>query len=102
MFNDYQNEYGQKIDADVVEKLYYETTGQPGIVSWFGELLTESYNPGLDKTITMKDWKRTWLYATRALPDNNALNIIAKANDPAYKPTVLDLFQTEGKAGICL
>ena len=97
MFDDYQEEYGQQIDTEVVDKLCYETAGQPGLVSWFGELLTESYNPGLDEAITMWTWNRTWGAATQTLPDNNALNIIAKAKDPAYKPTVLNLFQTEEK-----
>jgi hypothetical protein len=30
----------------VVEKVYQSTKGQPGLVSWFGELLTEKHNQG--------------------------------------------------------
>ena len=45
MYDDYQREWEQRIEPEVVERLFYETNGQPGLVSWFGELMVEKYNP---------------------------------------------------------
>ena len=44
LYQQYQNESGQAIEPTVVEAIYESTHGQPGLVSWFGELLTEKYN----------------------------------------------------------
>ena len=41
MFGWHERESEQTIDQEVIERLYYETKGQPGLTSWFGELLTE-------------------------------------------------------------
>ena len=46
MFSDYSKEHNQKVDEEVIKTLYRETNGQPGLVSWFGEILTEKNNPG--------------------------------------------------------
>ncbi len=97
MYDDYQGESGQAIDPEVIDTLFHETQGQPGLVSWFGEMLTEKNNPGCDKPIDMTVWQRTWADATRILPDNIILNIISKAKLPAYYPTVLSLFRTDQK-----
>ena len=48
MFRQYQTESGQVVDAAVVDMLFESTRGQPGLVGWLGELLTEKYNPGKD------------------------------------------------------
>ncbi|MCP4575189.1 MAG: AAA family ATPase, partial [Deltaproteobacteria bacterium] len=40
MFKWYERESGRGVAPDVVERIYYETSGQPGLVSWLGELLT--------------------------------------------------------------
>jgi len=41
LFNQYRQESGEDIQAEVVDPLFAATRGQPGLVSWFGELLTE-------------------------------------------------------------
>ncbi len=41
MFKWYERESGQAVEQEVIECLFYETQGQPGLVGWFGELLTE-------------------------------------------------------------
>jgi len=97
MYNDYQQEYNQKIDADVIEQIYYETNGQPGLVSWLGELMTEKYNENIASPITNKEWKKTYLYASQAEPNNTIMNLISKANQLEYKEMVLKLFNTENK-----
>ena len=43
MFRWYERESSQKVETEVLERLFCETRGQPGLVSWFGELLTEGY-----------------------------------------------------------
>ena len=40
----YERESGQKVEEAVIERAYGAIQGQPGFVSWLGELLTESYN----------------------------------------------------------
>jgi len=97
MFDDYQHEWQQKIDADVIEKLYYETNGQPGLVSWFGELMCEKYNKDLNEPITIKHWKRVYMFASQVEPNNTIMNLISKAQQTEHVDMVLELFKTEVK-----
>ncbi len=97
MFQWYEKESGQKIEPQVVDALYQETNGQPGVTSWLGELLTEKYNTENTKPITMANWNYTYMYASQALPNNNILNIISKVNKEPYKTRILELFRTDEK-----
>ncbi len=94
LYRQYQEESGQAIEAAVVDKIYQTTKGQPGLVSWFGELLTEKYNPGIDKILDDKNWKRAWQSARAIEPNNTLLNIIAKSKDSAYQDLLITLFTT--------
>ncbi|WP_069472109.1 AAA-like domain-containing protein [Candidatus Marithrix sp. Canyon 246] len=95
LFNSYQQQTGQSIDSKVVERIFYEFQGQPGLTCWFGELLTETYNEKFHEPITMENFEDVYAAALDLLPNNNILNIISKAKQEAYKPFVLDLFQTK-------
>jgi len=97
LFNAYQQESGQSIEPEVVERIWYEFQGQPGLTCWFGELLTETYNQATDQSITMVHFKGVYAAALDLLPNNNILNIISKAKQAPYKPFVLELFQTKTK-----
>ncbi|MCP4698573.1 MAG: hypothetical protein GY862_17240 [Gammaproteobacteria bacterium] len=97
LFNCYQQESGQSIEPDVVERVWYECQGQPGLTCWFGELLTETYNQAFDKPITTDNMKKVYAAALKLLPNNNILNVISKAKQTVYKAFVLELFQTETK-----
>ncbi|MBF0396092.1 MAG: AAA-like domain-containing protein [Desulfobacterales bacterium] len=97
MFKWYQKDSGQKIEQEVIDTIYKETKGQPGLVSWFGELLTETYNEKKDETITLKEWEHVYLYASNVLPNNTILNLISKAKQEPYKEMVLELFQCVGE-----
>ena len=100
MFGWYEKESGQKVEPDVVEKLFYETRGQPGLVSWFGELLTEGfedYKPDSASPVTADDFEEVFAAGLNVLPNNNILNIISKAKQEPYKEMVLDLFRTDRK-----
>ena len=96
MFTWYEQESGQHIDPEVIDRLYYETKGQPGLTCWLGELLTETYNEN-QPAIAMKDFDMTYAAATYALPNSNIVNIISKAKQEPYKQLVLELFKTEEK-----
>jgi hypothetical protein len=61
LYRQYIEESGQVIEATVVDKVYQSTRGQPGLVSWFGELLTEKYNPGVEQKLDEEIWKQVWL-----------------------------------------
>ncbi len=97
MFKWYEKESGQKIEQEVIERLFFETRGQPGLISWLGELLTETYNEKKDRPIAMEQFHDAYMMAVRALPNNNILNIINKANQPLYRDVVLELFKTGEK-----
>jgi len=97
LFNWYQQESGQSIEPDVVQRIWYEFQGQPGLTCWFGELLTETYNQAQALPITMEQFEDVYVAALKLQPNNNILNIIAKASREPYKPFVLELFQTTDK-----
>ncbi|MBV7338457.1 AAA-like domain-containing protein [Chloroflexi bacterium TSY] len=96
MFDWYAQESGQKVEEEVVAEIFNEMRGQPGLTSWLGELLTETYNKH-NPSIAEHDFDVAYAAAIHLLPNNNILNIISKANQKTYKPTVLELFKTERK-----
>jgi hypothetical protein len=76
----------------VVEKVVEVTRGQPGLVSWFGELLTEKYNPGPTQTLELSTWELVWNMARFIEPNNTVMNLIAKAKMPEYQGFLTKLF----------
>lgn len=93
MFAQYQTESGQPVDPAVVQRLYEMTRGQPGLVGWFGELLTEKYNPTPKAPITLHEWDNTYDSACFVEPNNTVLNLLQKARDERYRSHVVDLFK---------
>jgi len=94
LFRQYQAESGQAIKSTVVEQIHHATKGQPGLVSWFGELLTEKYNPGVEQTLDEETWELVLHCARTREPNNTLLNLIAKAKDSAYQDFLTTLFTT--------
>jgi len=82
---------------EVLERLWHVTQGQPGLVGWFGELLTERFNEHRERSICIAEWNRTYLWALRGLPNNTVMNLISKARPEPYRQTVLELFRTGAK-----
>jgi hypothetical protein len=97
MFQWYQQESGQLIEPAVIERLYDETRGHPGLTCWFGELMTETYNEHPDRPLAIQQFDHVLMWATQGLPNNTVLNIISKAKQPAYTTTVLKIFETREK-----
>lgn len=95
LFAAYTVEHGQPIAQVVVDRIYQETHGQPGLVGWFGELLTETYNRQPQAPITMAAFAEVWLWATRGLPSSNIQNLISKASQMPYRDLVLRLYKTD-------
>jgi len=93
----YERESGQKVDDEVIEAIFYETNGQPGLVSWFGELLTEEYNFEKNSAISIENWNYAYTEATQVLPNNTILNLISKADKEEYKYTLFEVFRTAEK-----
>ncbi len=79
MFRWYERESGQQVEQAVIERIYDETLGQPGLTCWLGELLTEGvekfYRPDHSKPLTPDIFERVYQAAIYALPNNNILNI---------------------------
>jgi len=96
IFQDYQDESGQQIESGVVDHIYEQMRGQPGLTCWFGELLTEQHNRH-DGNITLDDFEYNYSRAMNVEPNNNILNIISKAKMETYKPVVLEMFQVGSK-----
>lgn len=91
LFWQYQSESGQKVDPAVVQSVYAATRGQPGLVCWFGELLTETYNPGGQKPIGLDTWNDVFRLACVKEWNNTVLNLVKKARG-AYQDFILELF----------
>jgi hypothetical protein len=90
MFDQYQEESGQQIEPDVIKKLFQKTQGQPGLIGWFGELLTEKYNQKRHN-INMKLWNSVYLKACEVEHNNTVQNMISKARNE-YQSFVIKLF----------
>ena len=93
LFGQYQAESGQTVEKEVVGKVFDVTRGQPGLVGWFGELLTEKYNPGMALPICLEVWETVYRRALFVELNNTVLNLLAKARGP-YRDRVMDLFVT--------
>jgi hypothetical protein len=91
LFDQYQRESGQIVDSEVVRQVFETTNGQPGLVGWFGELLTEKYNPGIEQTIGMDIWKFVLQAALSMEWNNTILNLVKKVHS-GYVDHVLELF----------
>jgi hypothetical protein len=90
LFAQYQAESGQPVAPEVVAKVFEATRGQPGLVSWFGELLTATHNPDPTQPITPNRWDDVYAAACHVEPNNTILNLLRKAKQ--YAAEVAQLF----------
>ena len=106
LFDWYQRESGQAVAPAVVDRLYQETQGHPGLVCWLGELLTETHNPhraavasgsGGKPPLGGEDFERMYAAALHSLPNATITNLIAKVREAPQRDFVLELFRTDRK-----
>jgi hypothetical protein len=100
MFKCYEQETGHKIEQNVIQRLYDEISGQPGLTCWFGELLTEGFEGHpvkKERPVDTDIFESVYNAALYSLPNNNILNIISKAKKEPYKSRVLEIFKTGEK-----
>jgi hypothetical protein len=100
MFQSYVEESGQAVEKEAVDRLFYETQGQPGLIGWFGELLTEGWEDDPadnSQPINLRRFNDAYDAALSIIPCNNILNILSKAREPEHKGFVIDLFRTDEK-----
>jgi hypothetical protein len=79
LFAQYEGESGQPIAPEVVARVFDATRGQPGLVSWFGELLTETYNRDASQPISLARWHEVYAAACQIEPNNTMMNLLQKA-----------------------
>ena len=91
LFTQYQAESGQRVEPGVIEQVFSVTRGQPGLVGWLGELLTEKHNPDPTHAIGLEQWQRTYARACHTEPNNTVLNLVKKARGP-HRDRVMELF----------
>ncbi|MBF0099449.1 MAG: AAA-like domain-containing protein [Desulfobacterales bacterium] len=91
LYQQYQTESGQKIESQVVKTIFEVTCGQPGLVCWFGELLTETYNTDKTKAIDWDLWEEVYEAALHVEWNNTILNLVKKVRT-GYVEQVLALF----------
>ncbi len=91
LYQQYQTESEQPIQPEVVQTIYDVTRGQPGLVGWFGELLTETYNLQKPKPIDIDVWDEVYEAALHVEWNNTILNLIKKVRAD-YVEHVLALF----------
>jgi hypothetical protein len=94
LFRQYREESGQEVAPEVVEAVYRQTRGQPGLVGWFGELLTEKYNPGPGHALDAGAWRETYAAACQIEWNNTVLNLLKKAQGE-YCDRVIELFSAD-------
>ncbi|MFN8490761.1 MAG: AAA-like domain-containing protein [Caldilineaceae bacterium] len=97
MFAWYTEEHRQPVEPAVIDRIFYETRGQPGLTGWLGEVLTQQYNPAPNQPLTQEIFESMYADAVQVLPNNNVLNIIGKAKQQPYQAVVLDLFKVDRK-----
>lgn len=81
----------------MVDRLYHELNGHPGLTCWFGELLTEGYEgyqADHARPLSRAEFARAYAAATHILPNNTIVNLISKAKQPPYKEFLLEVFTT--------
>jgi hypothetical protein len=91
LFAQYRVESGQEVDPAVPDQVFDATRGQPGLVSWFGELLSETYNPGPTEPISPATWRKVYARACQVEWNNTVLNLLKKARGP-HRDHVVTLF----------
>ncbi len=79
LIKQYVAESGQTFEEDVIQAIYENTKGQPGLVCALAAHLVE--NVAFDQTVTRADFFKTLNYFLKSKYDKNILNIVQKAKE---------------------
>ncbi len=79
LIGQYTKESKQKFDKDVIQAIYENTNGQPGLVCALCAHLVEKIVTDKTHPVTMQDFYRTLKYFLTEKFDKNILNIVQKA-----------------------
>ena len=79
LINQYAVESGQRFESEVIQAIYDNTKGQPGLVCALAAHLVEKVP--LNRTISRADFLLTLNYFLKSKYDKNILNIVQKAKE---------------------
>jgi hypothetical protein len=79
LIGQYEEESGQHFEPRVIEKIYQDTAGQPGLVCGICKDLVERFCPDHSQPVTIQDYWLCLDYYLREKIDKNISNIVAKA-----------------------
>ena len=91
LFRQYCEENNRPVQPAVLDRLYENTRGQPGLVNWFGYLLTEKYELEPGRALDRRHWNYVYSLALSEEPNNTIINLLGKARGE-HLPWVLKLF----------
>ncbi|GBC60728.1 hypothetical protein DENIS_1687 [Desulfonema ishimotonii] len=95
MFEAYQAESGQSVAPAVIDHICEVTCGHAGLVSWFGELLTETFNPGKGVPIRAEDWQKTYARACTTEWNSTVMFLLEQVRG-VFLVNITDLFTHTG------
>lgn len=81
LIQQYVTESHQSFEPEVIEALYYNTQGQPGLVCGLCAYLVEQVAADRTKAVTMKDFHATLQYYLTRKFDKNLINVVQKARE---------------------
>jgi len=101
MFSQYEETHKQSVNPEVVRRVFNVTAGQPGLTSWFGELLTGRFNEKKDQPIGLRQYKKV-LEQAFTLPNAAVTKIIHKADQAANYKLFQAMFRSNSLLPITL
>ncbi|MFH0924392.1 MAG: AAA-like domain-containing protein [bacterium] len=79
LISQYEKESGQDFEPRVLEKIYQETAGQPGLICGICKDLIERFCPDHSQPVTIQAFWKCLDYYLKDKIDKNISNIVAKA-----------------------
>jgi len=79
LIGQYTGESGQRFDEDVIQAIYQNTNGQPGLVCGLCAHLVEEIATDRSRAVTMDDFYKTLQHFLTERFDKNIINIVQKA-----------------------
>lgn len=98
LINQYVDETGQKFEGKVVEKIAFNTGGQPGLVNALCRELVENEAPDRTSTVKMENFIRVLNNFLTSRIDKNISNIVNKAKQ--QKETMIKILFRGSLSGI--